>query len=308
MRRRKSAFWGVDAFQHIYQRASDHGVIFYTIEDRLVYYTLAAVNAKSHNVKIVAASIMYTHIHQAVQASSLADVRAYLRDTDSSFSRLYNFHYSRSGRLFEKPPGMSQKVSLKQKRSLLIYIANNHVEKRLCSEAIQERWSFLAYARSNNPFSDEFDGNAASALLKRACRLVDRRVAKLKGLEYCDLERILPQLNPVEYEQFVDYVIRTYSWIDFGPFLKLFGGFDQMITAVNSTTGGEYDIKEEYDCFSDLPYSYLADKMQMTGMISKIYSMHQNERTSCMFDALKNRIVSFHHLEKFFHEKLTRGC
>lgn len=302
MRRKKNVHFRTDAVQHIYQRAVDHGVIFYSLEDRLVYYTLAASKARKHHITVILASIMFTHIHQSVQTPSLAALRSYLHDLNSAFSRLYNFRYSRDGQLFERPIGHSQKVTSKDKRSNYVYIANNHVEKRLCNEAMQERWSFLAYAASDHPFSKSLSMEDSSKALQKAIRLADRRCLKLKSLEYSDLERILPSLNQVEYEQFIDYVISRFAWIDFSKGIAMFGGLSNMITAVNSTTGGEYDISEDYDSLPDKAYVEMTDLMARIGKSREVYSMNMADKSALSLHMLKHTSASIHHIRKFFHE------
>lgn len=303
MKRKNSGFYP-GALQHIYQRAIDRGVIFYTIEDRLVYYTLAASYAKRHNVKVYSASVMFTHLHQVVRSPSLSVLRAYLRDINSSFSRLYNSHYGRVGRLFEKPPGISQKENSKAGRTSLIYVFNNHVEKRLCKRAVDERWSLLSYALSDHPFSETVDFKNASKTLVKAIRLVDRRIRKLKGLEYVDLDKILPNLNMTEHEQFIDYVIYRYAWIDFDAAASLFNDIDKMIMAIDSSTGSEYGIKEEYSSLSDKPYLELTDIARSKGVLGKIYRLSPYEKASLIMAT--GRITSAHryHLCKFFHEEI----
>lgn len=301
MKGRRNDYFRADAVQHIYQRSCDHGVIFYSVDDRLVYYSLAAVKARMHNVRITAASIMFTHIHQAASADSLQAIRAYLHDLDSAYSRLYNHHYSRTGRLFEKPPGRSQKTTLKEKRSNFIYISNNHVEKRLCLDAVQERWSLLAYAVSDHPFSSHLDIKRASKHLQKAVRLVDRRCEKLKGLEYSDLEKIFSTLNSTEFEQFVDYVISHYSWVDFTYGISLFGDYPKTLTAVRSTTGGEYEIREDYDTLSDVAYSEMIAYLQRAGRIKDVYTMNTSEKKSYVSDILRHTSATLYHLRKFFH-------
>lgn len=300
MRRKISAF-NSGAIQHIYQRAKDHGVIFYTIEDRLVYYTLAAANAKRHRLVVFSASIMYTHLHQGVSAPSLAALRQYLHDTNTAFVRLYNARHSRQGPLLDRKPGRSQKATSKEKRSNCIYIFNNHVEKKLCRTALKERWSFLAYAFSDHPFSVELKIKKASATLRKAVRLVNRRIRKGKGLEYCDLERILPNLDIIEREQFIDYTISSYAWIDFRAATSLFGSLEALVTSVNSTTGGEYAINEDYSPHSDTAYSELIELSETEGFLSYLFRLSPSEISEFANLALKRTSATFHHIAKFFH-------
>lgn len=292
------------AVQHIYQRSLDKGVIFYTLEDRLVYYTLAAVNAKRRGVTVCAASIMFTHIHQSLRSRTLYDLRMYLHDTNSSFSRLYNAHYSRKGPLFDKAPGRSQKKSSKEMRSNLVYVFNNHVEKRVCKSAVQERWSFVAYSLSDHPFSDKINPRKSSKPLKKALRLVDRRIRKMKGLEYSDLDRIFGSIEDKEREQFIDYVISHYAWIDFSEGISLFGSRESMILTLDSTVGGEYEINEYYTKHPDTPYIELIALAERNGFIDGVHSMPESEKADLIILASQATSASVHHLESFFHVKI----
>lgn len=267
----------------------------------MVYYTLSAVNARRHQVLVTSAAIMFSHIHQGLRAASLKDIEVYLHDTNTSFVRLYNWRYQRKGRLFQKPPGRAQKASDKSKRTNQIYIYNNHVEKRLCLRAVDERWSLLAYAGSDHPFSRPIDLKTASRLLKKAIKLVDRRARKLVGLEYVDLDRILPVLDEIEREQFVDYVITRYAWIDYGASVALFGSYEQMLIATDSTTGAEYDINEDYNGESDRPYLELVKFAEAKGILDRIYSLSADRKSELMFEALRCTSASLHHLRSFFH-------
>lgn len=293
------------AVHHIYQRADDLGVIFYTYADRLVYYSIAATKAKHYGIKVLAASIMFTHIHQGIVAPSLKILRKYLQDTNSSFARLFNSHYSIKGKLFEKYPGRSQKETSKEIRSNLIYIYNNHVEKKLCREAVQQRWSFLAYAASSHPFSNEINKKSCSRALMKGIKLVDRRVRKKQGIEYFDLDRILPQLNTMEREEFIDYAISRYAWIDFPETISAFGNYDSMITTINSTTGGEYTINEEFSKHTDREFVELTQFAAQKGILNSILSLNHSQKAEYIMEAFRTTAAKPYHLKKFFHEDFT---
>lgn len=289
------------ATHHIYQRCASHGVLFYTVEDRLVYYTLAACKAKKHGIIVSAAALMYTHIHQSVHAPSLNALRAYLHDTGSSFSRLYNHHYGRHGRLFEKDPGRSQKYSSKDKRSNLAYVYNNHVEKGLCARAVEERWSLIAYACSTHPFSEKIVKRKASKALLKAIRLVNRRAEALKAMEYCDLEKVFDQLVGEEREQFIDYVISRYAWIDYSYAVAHFDSLSAMIIALDTMTGGEYEIREDYTKLKDTGYQELIQMAEKTGLLKDVFRMSTEEKIDAAY--LLDRMTRAHpdHLRRFFH-------
>lgn len=289
------------ATQHIYQRTKDHGVWFYTTLDRLVYYSLAACKAKKYRVQVLAASIMYTHLHQTVRACCLEDLRAYLQDTNSCFGRLYNYEYHRKGQLFDDDPGRSQKNSSKEQRSNLIYVYNNHVEKGLCSRAVEERWSFLAFAVCDNPFSKAIDRKRLSKPLSMSMKLVDRRVGRLKALEYQDLHRIQKRLTEEEWEQFVDYAITKYAWIDYDGAVSLFGGLKEMILAIDSTTGGEYDIREDYSRLKDTGYRDMIAWLEREHRLSGLFALSDEERMELLMECRRQLASHPDHLRRMFH-------
>lgn len=302
MARKKTSKFSPQALQHVYHRCADLGVLFYTLEDRIVYYTLAAVHSKKNHIQVAAASLMFTHLHQSVRASSQKDLTCYLRNTDSAFTRLYNGRYSRAdSQLFDRPVGESQKYANKDQRSNVIYVFNNHVEKGMCLEAVQERWSLLAYAFSDHPFSQPIDMKAISKPLLKALRLVDRRVAKCKSLEYCDLDKILPALDSKETEQFVDYVISKYAWIDFKAGISLFGSLADMVLAINSTTGAESEIEEDFTRQKDTKYVELIQFAVDNGFLGRIYTMTGAEKMNWIMRARNELFISYDQLRRFFH-------
>lgn len=293
-------------FHHLYQRSVDKGVIFYSEEDRIVYYTAAAIQAKKRNVKVAAAAIMYTHTHQSVMGDSSEDISRYIHDLDSSFSKQYNLRYKRKGRLFQKRLGWSHKHTEKEKRSNIIYVLNNHVEKGLCLHASDYRWSFLAYMNSDHPFSPEIIWRKVSRILLRACRLVDRRVLKSNPLHYADLDRILPKLNSIEKQQFIDYVIYKYSLVNHTLSLNYFGSKEALVYATDSTTGGEYDISEEFSPHKDTAYEKLIKIAEAEGFLQKVYTMSSTEKTEEIIHLHQKYGFNLEQLGKFFHQKISR--
>jgi len=301
--RGRSVPFSATAIQHVYQRAVDHGVIFYSDEDRLVYYTLCAANSKKYGIKVCAGAIMFTHTHQSCIAPSLDTLRKYLHDVGTSFARLYNYHYKRAGKLLELRPGIAQKSSDKSQRTNILYVFNNHVEKGLCNTAMEERWSLLAYADNQHPFSPFIRECDCSPLLKKALRLVDRRASKLKAIEYTDLDSILPNLSPKEREQFIDYVISRYQWINYTIPISKFGSLDKLKLAAESTSGHEYDLHEDYSPLTDVAYVSLPKLSQEKGFVNRIFSMEKKEQTKLILSL--SRRYGFHpeQLSAFFHDK-----
>lgn len=296
-----------DALQHVYIRCLDHGILFYSIEDRIVYYTTIATRSKIRGIVVEAASFMFSHIHLSVRAHSERSLSGFLDGCNSSFARRYNRHYGREGycRLFSKDKKHSQKSTSKAKRTNIAYVFNNHVEKGLCSKATAERWSFLAYAFSDHPFSSSINRDEASPDLRKGLNLVDRRASKNIALKYSDLEKILPFLNAVEREQFIDYIIVKYALIDFSKTISHYESRDSMLIAIDSTTGGEYDIKEDYSKEKDIPYVELIELATSEGYLSRIYTMETSEKMERLLEAHRRTSASDNQLRHFFHTDFT---
>ena len=302
MRSRKKNFTP-DALQHIYQRNIDCGVIFYTMEDRLVYYTTAAVNAVKHEIVVYAGAIMFTHIHQSCQAKSKKQLESYLHDTDTSFARAYNHKYQRHGKLFREKPGIAQKKSDKDKRTNIIYVLNNHVEKKLCQTASDEQWCFLAYALSESPFSVPIQN--PSPALRQAMALVDRRKRRNQILRYKDLHRIFQVLDDTEKKQFIDYTIVKYAWVNHRATMSFFGDMDALLVALNSTTGSEYGQKEDYYNAPDTPFVSLIKMAESQAFLKRIYTLDKEEKADLIIKAANLPSVRVSHLTRFFHQEIV---
>lgn len=288
-----------DAINHIYQRAVDFGVLFYTVEDRLVYYSTVAVYKRKYGIIICASSVMFTHVHHSALCSSYRNLYKFLQDTDSTFARAYNVEHGREGRLFRKPPGISQKHSFKDKKTNIIYVYNNHVEKKLCTNALDERWSLLAYMLSSHPFSEPIEKPSKALLM--AMKLVDRRVTAGQPLKYKDLHRVFSRVDVREKEQYIDYVIAKYALVDYDYAVNYFKDQESMMVAVDSTQGGEWSIKEDYYNAPDTPFPELIDWFQKRTGRHSPYNLSEAERRLLSREALWQTSAKESHLWRFFH-------
>lgn len=291
--------------QHIYQRAVDKGVIFYTVADRLVFYTTCASTMAKYRIPCYAASIMYTHTHLSCLPSSKEQLESCVRDFSSGFARAYNHEHNRDGELFEKPFGRSAKRTSKESRSNLLYVFNNHVEKKLCDKATQERWAFLAYSSSSHPFSNAISEETISNRLRRAIRLVDRHVAKNLPLKYRDIKSVLEDVDAIEAEQYIDYVISSYKLVDFSYGVKLFGSVNELVAASETVTGDEWDLNEDFYGLSDVAFrelcEFLDKKEASKGSHTSIFKMSNDHKLALIADALKTIKANGAQLARFFH-------
>ena len=286
----KDRLFSKNVLNHCYQRTADHGVLFYTVRDHLVFFTVFCTMAVRHNVRVLKLVQMPDHTHHSTIAETMKHLSGFQRDYTSVFAKERNRAFGLSGSVFETPFSSAPKRGDKEVRSNLIYLDNNPVERKLVKKAEDYRWNYLAYAQSSHPFSDKIVLRHASMPLRRALKKVDFMKSEGRYLTYALLERMFNSLScKREKEQLTDYIISTYSVIDHAAATRYFGGFEQELIAAQSTTGSEYDISEGFIGKSDKHYSKLTTillKSDRFKDIHEILSLSADEKLT-MLDTLK---------------------
>lgn len=258
---------------HLYQIARKGEVIFYSISDHLVYFTIFCTYAKKHDIRVIKLCQMPDHIHGSVTVERKAQLSAFERDVTSIFAREHNQVCHRKGPFFKTPFGSVPKYGDKKARSNFIYVDNNPVERRICGKAEQYRWNYLAYALSDHPFSEPFRAREASNAMLRAVRIVKDRQAHGLHLPYATLKWMFRPLNEKERKQLVDIIVTTYSVIDYEASIRFFDSLDDMFTAIHSTTGSEYDLNEVFVGKDDSWYRRMADIVMRHCHLTDIHDM-----------------------------------
>ena len=259
-----------DEVHHIYQRTINRFNIFYDLEDYLVYYTIFSIAARQYEVTILGLCLMFDHIHMLIKSDARVRMSEFVRQVTCMFAREQNNEVGRKGSLFQARFGSAPKKGLKLIRTAIAYLFNNPVEKRLCSRAEEYRWNFLAYALSPHPFSDPLILGRASLSLKRAVKEVDLAKSEDRHLRYVQLKRLLSKLDEREKMQLVDHIISIYKPFDYEEVIACYGSYEDMLTAINSNTGSEYDIKEDRYRFSDMEYVRMAEILYTTEGIKEL--------------------------------------
>lgn len=259
-----------DEVHHIYQRTINRFNIFYDLEDYLVYYTIFSIAARQYEVTILGLCLMFDHIHMLIKSDARVRMSEFVRQVTCMFAREQNNEVGRKGSLFQARFGSAPKKGLKLLRTAIAYLFNNPVEKRLCSRAEEYQWNFLAYALSPHPFSDPLILGRASLSLKRAVKEVDLAESEDRHLRYVQLKRLLSKLDKREKMQLVDHIISIYKPFDYEEVIACYGSYEDMLTAINSNTGSEYDIKEDRYRFSDMEYVRMAEILYTTEGIKEL--------------------------------------
>jgi hypothetical protein len=196
------------------------------------------------------------------------------------------------------------KLGDKKIRSNIIYVYNNPVERQLVYNAEDYRWNFLAYAKSNHPFSEQLVLNEASYALRQCLKTVNSFYNSGKHLNYNVLQRMFSSLDKRESEQLTDYIICKYSIIDYNEAIKYFGDFEKMLTAIHSTTGSEYDINEVFVGQRDDCYVRMINLLLKSEGIKDIHSflsLPDSEKYK-LYNRLKGRTAATaRQIDKFLH-------
>lgn len=258
--RRRRFFEG--EVHHIYQRTRNRFNIFYDIEDYIVYYTIFSIAARQYKIIVLGLCLMYDHIHMLIKTNDKVSMSEFVRQVTSMFAREQNNDVGRKGSLFEARFGSAPKRGNKLVRTAISYLFNNPVERYLCNRAEEYKWNFLAYAESDHAFSEPFKIIHASRDLQRALKEVNIAESEDRHLRYCQVKRLLQKLKYNEQMQLVDHIINKFNSIHYEESIRYYGSFENMLTAINSNTGSEYDIKEDRYKFPDTEYVQISEFLQ----------------------------------------------
>ena len=262
MKRRRKFYRG--AVNHVYQRTVGWVNIFYCYQDFLVFFTIFSVCAKSADITVLGICLMYDHVHFLVQSPSREELSGFVDRFSSWFVLEYNGHIGRKGKLLHKNFGSAPKRGDKNIRSAINYVGNNPVEKKLCKSAEDYRWNFLKYAISSNPFSEKYEQQNTGKRFRSIIKEVSRSAELNLPLKYRQLKWMTEKLSPKELEQFIDHVITSYSPIDYTELISYYGSYENMIQAMDSNTGSEYEIKEHYENSSHIPFREILKELEIS--------------------------------------------
>ena len=246
-------------YMHVYQRTARRYNIFYSNADFLVYFTIFCIWAVKLKINVLGLCLMIDHLHMLIHGQTKEIVSRFISIVSKIFINEYNAAIGRKGILFDSRYGSAPKQGRKKLVTTIIYIGNNPVEKKLCMRAEEYRWNFISYLDSDYPYSEKIKLNSASAKLRRSIKIVDWQHKQGRHLNYSLLRILFSDLSPKESAQLTDYIISRYSVLDKERLSKIFGSYDNMLNAIHSTTGSEYDIEEEFSIAPDTVYQDITE-------------------------------------------------
>ena len=288
---------------HIYQRPVDGIVIFHTRRDFLVFLTLFFVTKRKYPVHVLSVCPMVDHIHVVLEADSKEVLSAFVQAYTSKFVKEYNRSIDRSsGRIFLCRFGCAPKRDDKEARTAIAYSYNNAPERKLCEKAIDYQWNMLAYAGAKHPFSEAIVLSKASLNLRKALKQVEAFHHGGYPLGYFILDKMFDGLKKKEVLQLTDFILHTYCDVDFDRSIRYYGDLPTMILAIDSNTGCEYSIKEDWVGYSDTTYATMGMMARnITGMkdMKAIMKMPVSKRRDLFEDLMKKGDFLPRQVEKY---------
>ena len=297
-----------EQMNHTYQRSVSGFNIFYEVEDYLVYYTIFSVMSRRYGMVVYGLCLMIDHIHTLTSTSSCKTFSKFMSNVAIQFVKEYNRYHNRVGPLFSECFGSAPKAGLKLLRTAIAYLFNNPVERLLCKRAQEYRWNFLAYAASDNPFSDPLVLKKASRRLRRALKEVDGTVKRNEYMTYVQLKRMFVGMDAREKNQLIDYIIVRYNIIRYEDLTtKCYDGYENMLMAINSNAGSEYEVQELRYGRSDAEYRYLYKYVHEKGFkdAGEVISLPADSKFKLMVDMMNETSVSKLQICKFLHLKVA---
>ena len=287
---------------HVYQRTVSGFNIFYSLEDFLVFYTIIAVKARKFRISLLGLCLMIDHLHLLVTGDNLSQISRFVSEYSSLFVREFNSWTGRTGPLFESAFGSSIKTEIKKIRSIIAYLFNNPVEKILCKNAEEYRWNFLAYYNPDymSPHKKMRDYSHA---MRRAIKVVESHFNQGKHLKHALLETLFNTLDSNERDLLIEYIIWKYLPIDTETTNSYFRSYEDMVKAINSNTGSEYEIQERHYCKTDAPYREMIGILKKSGLkkIQDVIVAPEDEKIR-LYSMLKSKTsASGTQIRKFLH-------
>ena len=295
---------------HIYQRTLNGFNIFYDLEDYLVFYMILSTSARKFRVRILELCLMVDHIHILLESDSCQEMSGFVRYYSSVFVREYNDSIGRSGQMMYKSFGSAPKKGDKKTRSAIVYIGNNPVEKKMCSSAEEYRWNFIAYLDNDNPFSQDIPPRSRRRILRKAMKEAAADASANRYMNFSKLRWYMSRLNQEEKELLTDLIISLYMPVDKEALLDYYSDLPQMVSAMNASTGSDYDIREKVTPHSDLVYNRMIEVVRAeTGldMVRKVVVLPE-ERKMELVAILQKAIPSaqLYQICKFLHLKTEK--
>lgn len=288
---------------HIYQNTIGGNLLFYTVSDFLVFFTIFCREARRWKVRVIGVCPMYDHLHILVECEDKRRLYRFVQAYTRQYAEAFNLSIGSSGAIFNEHFGRAERTGLKEVRSACSYLYNNPGEKNLCRRAEDYRWTFLAYAVSKNPFSEPIVLSKTGFRLRNAVKMVDYYRKHDKPLQYKWLTDMTAKLTRPEIQQLTDYIISSYNCIDYDRLISFYGSYSQVCLAFASNQGKEFGFKEAYSPGNHMEFIHIGNLLTRTlgvANVKDIFKMPAPEKERLAGLCFKMTTATKRQIAKYF--------
>lgn len=289
---------------HVCQQTVGGVLVFYTINDYLVFFTIFCTVARRYGIKVLSLCPMVDHIHNVVVVDRDLQLASFVQLYTRLFAREWNESRGRKGSLFKHRYMSSVKLGNKQVKTTVNYSYNNPVERKLVERAEDYRWNFLRYARNAHPYSVPVNEENKSNLFRGILREMRTTYEGGGHLCYQQLERWGRRMDQNAMQQIADYAISLWNVIDYGEVISYYGDYDAMLHSMHDNTGSDYEIREDRNLYSDAVYADCSRILLKEGWVKDLFQLPllPIEKKKQMAHLLLNRTTArSRQIEKYLH-------
>ena len=293
---------------HVYSKAVDGNIIFYSVKDCIFYLTLYYHLARRYGIKTLAFCIMPNHVHSNEKAPSRDDFILFHCRLNSEFSQGYNAQHKRKGALFAKSFGFAPKVVAKRVRDSIAYVVNNPFVGNLSKNIEEYRWNLMAYRNTDHPFSEKIRMNKASYRLRRSLSILKYYHNKGIPLDYTCQKILFKGLSKKETAQLRDRIITMHNFLDYKAMAQFYqGDIEKAVTVISANSGSEYDIPEDFEDYS--VYQLMIRMTQELGfdMETCNFEILSSEELTRLIEKFSFAGFSVKQIRKYLHLSLDWG-
>lgn len=185
-------------FHHVYSKGEM--VIFRDADDYYHFQNRLAIEKYGKNLKILAYSIMATHVHLIVETWDEDALREFIVGVKRAYAVHFKHKYGIS-----LPPKFFQieysddENTFESKKNRLVYVLRNPVHHQICGSALSYEFSSARFT-----FMEELFGESV-------CRLYESGLKKIAEIKGRDLRRIIGFNKINEDKTLVDYTAGAIS-------------------------------------------------------------------------------------------------
>ena len=139
--------------------------------------------------------------------------------------------------------------------------------------------------------------------MRRALKEIDYSLASGRYLKYAQLYRLLNSVGAQDKDRLADYIIVKYSVIRYDMLADCYGGYENMLLAVNSNAGSEYEIAEVKDTRSDVGFRELYRYIHSKGFLraGDVITLSISEKMSLANEMMYRTSADLRQICKYLH-------